>query len=232
MKHLLVILSVTAFLFACNPTAEISEVTRVVKETVESEVTRVVEVTREVEITREVKVTRIVEVTSIFTPTPPPSPTPEGPNVGDFGNPHLIGNRAYMAKDGEQQFTVTINEILRGDEAIQRIKAANQFNDAPPDGFEFVLLRITIEYISESGDVLEIDENALSSVTNGRIIAYTDTFTYSPCCLEPPFEFSLLPGGTGDGWVALPVAIDDKNPMLLIGTSDNGVYFLLSSPDE
>jgi hypothetical protein len=206
-----------------------------VQETVVVEVpaTVIVQVTRavEVEVTRLVKVTEEVIVTATPTPTPPPTSTPDAPQLGSRDNPYPLGTAAGLEFDDGSQtipFALTVKEVLRGEPALARIMAANQFNDPPPDGFEFVLLLVEAAYTGPDDGVLELSKSMASSVTNRRIIAYSDTFTYSPCCVEPEFDMQLLSGGTGEGWIALPVAVDDPNPLLLVGKAERGVYLSLT----
>ena len=202
------------------------EVTRVieveneVEVTREIEVTRVIEVDREVEVTREVEVAREVEI--IVTPTATPLPPT---SAGSLADPYTYGETAYLAIDEELDFTMVVTNVVRGSDALQVIKTANQFNDDPPEGFEFVVVRLFVEYTGEDFGLLEMNESALSIVTNGRILGYGDMLNYSPCCLEPAFELTLLPGGRGEGLIALPVALDDPDPLLLLGES---LYFSLT----
>jgi hypothetical protein len=220
-------------LAACGAAAEPETVT--VQETVVVEVpaTVIVEVTREVavEVTRLVEMTREVVVTATPRPTPQPTNTPDAPKLGSRDNPYPVGTAAGLEFNDDSQsipFELTIKEVVRGEPALARIMAANQFNDPPPDGFEFVLLLIEAAYTGADDGVLELNERITASVTNNRIIPYGDTFIYSPCCLEPEFDMQLLAGGVGEGWLALPVAIDDPAPLLLIGAADRGVYLALT----
>ncbi len=202
------------------------EVTRIVEKEVEVEV----EVTRlvEVEVTRLVEVEKKVVVTATPKPTPKPTATPNAPKVGTRANPIPIGTARTLIKNGEIEFELTVVEVFRGTDALQRIKSANQFNDDPPDGFEFVLILASVAYTGEDKGLLEVNEFVASSVTNDRVISYSDTFIYSPCCLEPTFDMQLLQGGTGEGWIALPVAVDDPAPLMLIGEVSTGVFFSLT----
>lgn len=99
-------------------------------------------------------------------------------------------------------------------------------------GMEFVVLLLQVDYTGADKGVLELNQHVTSIVTNGQVIGFGDTFTYAPCCIGPPFEISLLSGGSGQGWLALPVAPDDAAPMLLLGTIENGVYFSLANEGE
>lgn len=208
-----------------------------IQETVIVQVSTIVQVTRIVEVTRivdfPVTTTPLPTPKTTYTPsptmtpratnTPRPSPTP---SLGTRGNPYPAGRDAYLTMGDQYQFAFTVLEIVRGDAALQRIKAANQFNDPPPSGFEFVLIRINVRNLSDpDSDVLELGKSDMAIVTQGRIIRWRDTIGYTPCCLEPDFDFSLLSGGFGEGWLALPIDIQDQNPLLLLGDT---IYFLLT----
>jgi len=179
-----------------------------------------------------VEVTRIVErvVTATPRPTPRPTNTPPAPEIGTRNNPYPVGEAALIRR-GEIEFTLTVAEVLRGDDAYDRILRANRFNDPAPEGFEFVLAHVEVSYTGEDQGVLEIQKEQFAVITKGRAIRYIDTWTYSPCCIQPDLELSLFQGGTGDGWIALPVAVDDPNPLLVIGLRDDGsggIFFSLT----
>lgn len=230
MKKFFVLIATLMVVSACSLDPE----TVTIRETVIARVPVTVEVTREVETVKTVEVTRLIEFPVTVTPSPtvriPPTHTRSGPDLGDRDMPNPMGQPVELVMGGEIEFTMMVLEVIRGDIAFQRIRAANQFNDPPPPGFEFILIYIEISYTGNDRGVLEIGKFDMSMVTDGRIITYDDTFTYSPCCIEPDFELELLQGGTGAGWVALPVSIDDTEPLLLIGGSD-GIYFSLTSEE-
>jgi len=231
MQKNIVLLLIVLLSVACGSTEEvevtrevevITEVTRIVEKIEEIEVTRVVEVVEEV--TREIEV--YIEITATPKPAPTATATPESPIEGSYENPYPFGVASPLnVNDGEKNFLLTVKETIRGDEAMQRILAANQFNETPPDNSEFVLILIHIEY-TDGTDALEIDKYNLSIVTNGQIINYLDTSGYSPCCIDPDFDLAFFPGGEGEGWVALPVAVDDPSPLLNLTGSD--LYFSLT----
>lgn len=231
MKRLFVLVAIVLLIGCSAPEAE------VIRETVISEVPVTVEVTSisEVEVTRvvEVPVTVLFKVTAEPTNTPLPTATPKVTStpeikVGSSQSPIPVGEAGYLVQSGELDFTVTVLEAIRGADALSRIKAANQFNEDPPEGYEFVLLHVEVEYIGSDAGPLEIDKTLTAVVTKGNVINYFDTFIYAPCCLEPDFDLQLLAGGIGDGWFALPVALDDTNPLMLLGPVDGGVYFSLT----
>lgn len=225
-RNLFVVLAIAllVMLSACaEPEQETVEVTREVK------VPETVEVTREV--TRIVEQTVEVVVTATPRPTPRPTATPEAPEVGTRQNPHPVGETASVIKGGELKFEMTVTQVLRGDAAFQKIRAANQFNDPAPAGFEWTVSLINVAYTGEDAGVLEMDEWDFGVVTGGRALTYSDTTGYSPCCLEPSLDFTLYQGGEADGWIALPVRVDDENPLMVVGMSsggEGGVFFSLT----
>lgn len=228
MKKALLLLCLLMLTAACGSAApepevisEQIEVTRLV----ETEVTRIVEVP--VEITRLVEVTRVVSPTA--TPRPPATATPKAPALGARDNPVPVLTPTDMTKteDGhERSLTVTVTDIVRGDEALQMAKAANRFNDPPPEGSEFLLALIRIEY-REGDGVLEIVRRDTSLVSNNQIRSYSDMAFDVPCCLDPEFDFKLFTGADVEGWLPLLVSVDDPSPLLLFGTPEKGVYFSL-----
>lgn len=42
---------------------------------------------------------------------------------------------------------VTLRQVVRGEEAWQRVQAANMFNRAPKEGQEYVLASVRLEYL-------------------------------------------------------------------------------------
>jgi hypothetical protein len=175
--------------------------------------------------------------TPLATKTPKPTNTPKPtatPQLGTFSNPFPFGDIAYleMTSAGEvTEFIVKIEEILRGDAAWSVIRQANSFNDAPPTGYEALLVKIYIKNTSSSG-FLTIDKYELNLSTLGNLISYT---TYSPCCLNNAgfveFDVKLNPQGEFFGWYASAVRIGDESPALVIGADYDGrggLYFALT----
>lgn len=227
---ILLVLLAALGLVACSNQEQVVEVTRVVTEVNETEVTRLVEVevTRVVEVP--VQVTRVVEIERIVTSTPlPATPTPRAPEQGFSDNPYPLGSTVQMITGDSLEFDFTVLEVLRGDEAWQRVRAANQFNDAPGPDNEYIMARVAVQFNGPGTGILELNESDIELVSQGRIY---DWFSVSDaCCLDPSFDFELLPGAYAEGWFAWPIPPDPK-AMLKLGS----VYFSLSqepssSPD-
>ena len=162
------------------------------------------------------------------TPGPTSVPTQEG--LGSRGNPYSVGEAAPMFMDRKLEFTLTVVEVLRGDPAWERILDASDYNDPAPEGFEWVMARIEVSYTGQDEGLLEISESDFAVVTKGRVLGYMDIWTYTPSGLEPKLDVSLFPGGSAEGWIAVPVALDDPSPLLAVGLSAGvgGVFFSLT----
>lgn len=127
---------------------------------------------------------------------------------------------------GKLEFKLTILEVLRGEEAYRFAKQANQFNDPPLPGFEFVITRIGVKYDGKDQGILKLDRYGFSVLSKGQLIRYFD-MNKLPCCIEPEFKFELFQGGEGEGWAPLVVHMDEENPLLVLGGAD-GLYFSLT----
>jgi hypothetical protein len=122
-------------------------------------------------------------------------------------------------------FVFTLTEAYRGEEAWQRIVAANQFNDPPPAGMEYLLLYAEVEYVEGPGDeTLRLDAWAFRLVTDNQVL--TPPAVVDP---EPAFEFEFFPGGAAGGWMSWTVYEDDAAPLLGYGLEydgSGGTYFV------
>lgn len=192
----------------------------------EVEVTRIVEVEVPIEVTRivEVEVTRVVAPTA--TATAEATVTSEAPAIGTLDSPVPLGQTTSVVNEDNQTATVTVTQVVRGDEAAQMSVAANQFNEPPTEGFELVLA--LVEVANTSDGVLEINQYETASVTDNQVIGFLDIATEAPCCIEPAFDLELLPDGVGAGWIPMFVKEGDPAPLMLMGSAANGVYFALT----
>lgn len=178
-------------------------------------------------------ITPIPTLTPTNTPsatnTPRPTPTP---NYGSITNPFPFGMEVALSQ-GTANFTLTVTEVIRGQQALQIIKSANMFNDDPPEGMEFALVRIKLKYIDGSG-VITYDQYEFVSISQGQI--FDSWEAYNPCCLDDAGYTELnanlaLPGAETEGWLAIAVFISDQNPMLAINIDtyspdlDEGLFF-------
>jgi hypothetical protein len=124
-------------------------------------------------------------------------------------------------------FRLALTEIYRGQEAWDRILAANQFNDPPPAGQEYLLVHATVDYLAgPEAEALMLDQWDWRLVSRAQILRPPSVV--KP---EPAFDLAFFPGARGAGWMAWLVHEDEPDPLLVIGMEydgSGGTYFALA----
>lgn len=106
---------------------------------------------------------------------------------------------------------IRITKIIRGDNAWQRILEANSYNDPPPDGMAYLLVKIYAHYIGDNEDGASV--GLLSFKTTGsRNVIYDTPSVVDP---EPAFDALLFPDGEIEGWLALQIGEEENNIILI-----------------
>jgi len=96
---------------------------------------------------------------------------------------------------------LSLNESYRGEEAWSRILEANQFNDPPPEGMEYLLVYAHVDYLpGVSDEALLLDEWDFRIVSQNQILKPTSVV--EP---DPIFDLEFFPGASDGGWMALTV---------------------------
>jgi hypothetical protein len=172
------------------------------------------------------------------TPTPTPTQTlgysrsnPVGVNIPLTITVSSVGSAA--TKYGpEYNVRVTLLEFVRGDEAWQRIKAAQGvFADIyqPKAGFEYIAVRVRFDYLSGPTPDAALDVSTVwFKVISGEGKEYE--FSFYAGNLDPSITTSLYPSASHEGWVAFFVAQDDTRPLLTFGRAydgTGGIWFKL-----
>ena len=127
-----------------------------------------------------------------------------------------------------EKWSFIITDVQRGATAAKQIKTANMFNDAPPKGYEYVLVTLKATNIStenKAEDVLfAIDLHMTGS--NNRL--------YSAVSVVPPkpFEGALFPQGSLEGQRVFLVPSDEKNLMFVVKESFSVTAPLYVALDE
>ncbi len=110
-----------------------------------------------------------------------------------------------------KNWEVQLLDVLLGDEAWSKITKANQFNDPPPDGMQYILAKVKVRYIGVENTAQNINGISFKS-TGSKNILYDPPSVVSP---EPGLNFDLFPGGSCEGWVVLTAAVDETNLTLV-----------------
>lgn len=143
------------------------------------------------------------------TATPEPEPTatlePEPDLVGaGRSNPVPLGQPGTTA-NGEWQ--AQVNEVVRGEEAWQMVLDANQFNDPPAEGMEYVVVNMTMAYVGTSPDVQSVDRFDFNTTGDARV-RWSWASAVHP---TPELDAELFAGGEATGWVVLQAREGETN---------------------
>ena len=126
------------------------------------------------------------------------------------------------------QWDFQVLEVFRGDEAWDALLTASEWNDPPPDGFEYVLVKIAAE---RTGDT-EAESIGMSyfDITGSKAVLYEAPWLTNP---DPELNAELLPGGTTEGWLSFAVQEGEENLILVYDVWDweDGPLYLALEED-
>ncbi len=161
-----------------------------------------------------------------------PPPTPPQATVFSRSNPAPMNASqtiAYKSFSEEYNATVTITELLRGNEAWLKIKEANMFNQEADAGSEYVLVKVNVAVNSVKNDgALSLSQYSQFKAFSSDNSEYKTNSVVKP---DPVLEGKVYAGGTKEGYIAFQVSQSDPNPKLLFGGSydgTGGIWFKLS----
>ncbi len=113
----------------------------------------------------------------------------------------------------EKPWEIEVLEIIRGIEAYEMVMEANEFNDPPGEGFEYILLKIYVRNLDTVEEAKDID-GSMFHLTADNNILYRYPYLVEP---EPELEVRLYPGGEWTGWLAYKVGTGEEDPLLVFG---------------
>lgn len=114
-----------------------------------------------------------------------------------------------------QDWELSINDVVRGADAWTMIQEANQYNDPPADGMEYIAVKIHVRYIGTEDKPASIDGGLFRSTGSAGVL-YDQTSASAP---DPALEIALFPGGQYDGWLVLQAAQGETGMMLVFNPS-------------
>ena len=88
---------------------------------------------------------------------------------------------------------------------------ANQFNDPPAEGMEYLAVKIRVHYIGTEDKNVFIDGNSFKTTGSAGVL-YDKPSIVPP---TPALDISLFPGGEYAGWVILEIAKGETGIMLV-----------------
>ncbi len=106
---------------------------------------------------------------------------------------------------------IEILDTVRGEKAHHAVLAANRFNNAPPDGWEYLLVRYRVRSLYAGKDKKSL---GLHVSGDSNVLHYSfDSNAVSP----DPILDTYLPGGTeSEGWEAYLIYTDEENLMVVV----------------
>ncbi len=157
----------------------------------------------------------------------------EAATVGSRTMPAPIGQAVdfdLSSYSGDGSFTITINEVLRGNEAWEVVKEGNRYNEKPEDG-ELLLFNVTLVLNAWS------DEEAYDAYS-GRFEYFDSSYSeisteFYSAVFDDKFGAEIYEGGTAKGWIYCVVPKDEDSPLARF---DDSAWFCLygdnSAPAE
>jgi hypothetical protein len=110
-----------------------------------------------------------------------------------------------------EDWAVTILESIRGEQAWQMTLAANQFNDPPSNGREYLAVRARVRNLNPADETVRIDSSSFKTIGSANVI-YDAPSIVEP---SPPLEAALYPGGEVEGWVVLQIGQGEDNVQIV-----------------
>ncbi len=108
---------------------------------------------------------------------------------------------------------VTLLEVLRGDRAWDRIKAASASNQSPKAGFEYVLARVKFEFFAKGAP-----GNCVHELRQEEFAAFSaDGQEYEGAVIAPPepgLSAKLNSGDSFEGWLAFQAPLGGNKALL------------------
>ncbi|HSW38216.1 MAG TPA: hypothetical protein VLL97_01840 [Acidobacteriota bacterium] len=144
-------------------------------------------------------------------------------------NPAGIGDRVRsMVELGSvysniYDIAVTVLEIARGSEAMNRLRAENAKSPAPAEGSEYILARIRFELNGRALNhklTFELGDAPLQWVAlSEQLIEYPQVAVAAPA---PRLAGTVHPGRSVEGWVAFAVNRKDTKPVMVFDPDTGG----------
>lgn len=148
-------------------------------------------------------------------PTAAPEPTATAePSPTSPPEPGMRRSNPLAMADVVQapNWDIEVLEVIRGDEAWSMIQAANQFNDPPPVGMQYILVRLKATSTHSDAESHSIGQGDFG-LTGERLILYDNASVVVP---EPELNAELFAGGEAEGWVGLMAGQDEEQLMLVV----------------
>lgn len=118
--------------------------------------------------------------------------------------------------------TITLVEIVRGPEALRRIKAASSSNPDPAAGFEYILANMRFEMKARGapGDkTFDLARALQFTALSADFEEYAAPTLVLP---KPELKRRIASGDKAEGWIAFAVRQGESKPLMLFDPSSGG----------
>ncbi len=125
-----------------------------------------------------------------------------------------------------EDWEISVVEVIRGPEAWNMVLAANQFNDPPDDGFEYVAIKVYVHNIGSTDEATDVSMYSFNTTGSAGILHDVPSVV-GP---EPVLSVSLYPGGEFEGWIIMQAVISETDLLLKfepwLDFSDDNVRYI------
>lgn len=99
------------------------------------------------------------------------------------------------------KFDLTVKGVIRGDEAYQKLKSMNEYNEAAPEGYEWVLAETKVKFVESETEDLSFYIDGIMNfemVSESGDIYSGDVYGTT----EPDFSFEMYVGNEKEGYIS------------------------------
>ncbi len=140
-------------------------------------------------------------------PTIVPTATPESEPGSSRKKPLPFGSTVI-----QNNLSITVEEVVRGADAWQKIQEANQYNKPLPAEQEYLLLRVRVKNIGTGDEAVDISGGDFF-VTGDNLRKYFGASAVAP---KPALQGGIFPEGELSGWIVFVIAAGEHNLMLVL----------------
>jgi hypothetical protein len=165
---------------------------------------------------------------------PKQEPKKEAPKVGTRSNPVKFNEIASIdttttddqLNEYKTKIELSVEEVTRGDQAYQKLKTMNEYNEAAPAGYEWILAKAKVKVVdSETEDhPFNIDGIMYFDFVSKSGDIYSGDITGTT---EPDFSFEMYKGNEKEGYIAGLVKTGEDAELKYDSMVGNEVFFNL-----
>lgn len=122
------------------------------------------------------------------------------------------------------KFDLTVKDVIRGDEAYQKLKSMNEYNEAAPEGYEWVLVDTKVKFVESETEDLSFHIDGIMNfemVSESGDIYSGDVYGTT----EPDFSFEMYVGNEKEGYISGLVKTGEDAQLRYEEMVDGQVFF-------